>query len=91
METRTFVIEGHQRDLDKIEAALRYAAQLTNLGGSRTISLFVDGDGQCKLKATLGDGSPLQRVHSDEVALSEETTTLGQMDSGGDLDFHLFG
>jgi hypothetical protein len=61
-ETRTYEITGKPKQLDILERVLGRMEALGNMGCSRVIRIFVDGDGAVRLKVRK-DGKRLQ--HED--------------------------
>jgi hypothetical protein len=51
-ETRTYEISGSPEQLDIIERILGRITYMCNVGMSRSINVFVDGDGAVRIKAT---------------------------------------
>lgn len=56
-EERTYAITGKASQLDQLEKVLSYMQHLGNIGSSRNITIFCDGDGWVRLnvKKTTGD------------------------------------
>lgn len=65
METRVYEITGKSNQLDILERILGRIEALGNMGCSRTIKIFVDGDGAVRMKFRK-DG---QRLSHDDITL----------------------
>ena len=66
-ERRTYVIEGGKEELDELERALWYVMFLGKIGSSRTLVLWVDGDGSARLKISRTDGKELNKPRKRNV------------------------
>ncbi|MFB6364491.1 hypothetical protein ACFCP7_10555 [Paenibacillus elgii] len=51
VETRTYEISGTPKQLDVLERVFGRIEELGNIGSSRTISIYVDGDGAVRMTA----------------------------------------
>ena len=59
-ETRKYEISGARIVLDGLERIFRYMVLLGNIGSSRHIHIFCDGDGAARIEVKRPDGAPLK-------------------------------
>jgi hypothetical protein len=78
-ETRTYEITGKSNQLDILERILGRMEALGNMGSSRMIRIFVDGDGAVRLKVRK-DGKKLE---SDDIELGANGFMIS--DTSGDV------
>lgn len=67
-EDRTYTITGTAPQLDQLEKVLSYIQYLGNIGSSRNITIFCDGDGWVRLKVKKPVGNlvkPETEIHPD--------------------------
>lgn len=64
-EKRTYVIEGEPEHMNRLEKVLFFIQYLGDVGSSRNIIMFVDGDGAVRLKITKENGK-LQRPEDND-------------------------
>lgn len=83
-ETRVYEISGELRQLDILERVLGRITYMGNVGKSRTISIFIDGDGAVDIKATR-NGEKLKYEDITYEDSDAHFTTLPSGDVKADL------
>lgn len=72
-EERVYKINADPRILDELEEVLSAIQTLGHVGASRTLSVFVDGDGATRIKVVRSDKTPLK---SSEINTDNDTIIL---------------
>jgi hypothetical protein len=80
-ETRTYEISGNAEQLDVLERVLGRISALASIGSTRSIKIFVDGDGAVNVRVTK-DGDLLSNddYKSDDTDAHFTTLENGSAD-----------
>jgi hypothetical protein len=73
-EERAYKITGSPDVLDSFEEILSAISYLCHVGASRTLKIYVDGDGSANLMAFKANDD---KLYSDKVDLDKEETSWG--------------
>lgn len=79
-EKREYIISGKPHQLDLLEEFLKMIEYCGNIGASRVLELFVDGDGSARLNIKRKDKKKLQEHPDMKDILDKEPVKMRGID-----------
>ncbi len=71
---RDYRISGREEHVTKMEAVLNYISVLGSNGATRSIKLWIDGDGSARIRIEALDGQPLATLPDEREGLDSGKT-----------------